>query len=270
MASTTAFAQKIYISDAGNFNKPPWQILEFDSTGKNGKVYIKDSLNWPQDILFLEDRNEVLISNLGSGKICIHDAETGKYLGDFADGIHGPTRIKIGPDSLLYVLQWSGLGRVLQYDLAGNRLGSFTKVGVTQSIGIDWDKAGNMYVSSYKNGAVHRFDKKGNAMPVFIDSNLLGPTNIWFNAAGELMVLDYRGKAIKRFDANGKYLGVWASGVAKSEGYAYLTDGSILVGDGGSSAVLQFDAKGNKIREFITPTRKGLMNPNAVVVRYSE
>ena len=30
----------------------------------------------------------------------------GVYIEDFATGIGGPTRMKIGADSLLYVLQW--------------------------------------------------------------------------------------------------------------------------------------------------------------------
>lgn len=45
---------KIYVSDAGNFNFPPWQILKFDENGENGEVFISDHLAWPQDIFFLK------------------------------------------------------------------------------------------------------------------------------------------------------------------------------------------------------------------------
>ena len=47
----------IYVSDAGNFNKPPWQILKYDENGQNSKVFISEDqgLDWPQDIVFLED-----------------------------------------------------------------------------------------------------------------------------------------------------------------------------------------------------------------------
>ena len=129
----------IYVSDAGNFDKPPWQILKYDQQGKNPIVFINTHLNWPQDILFMEGSNTVLISNLGSGTITKHHATTGVYVSDFTKEISGPTRIKIGPDGLLYVLQWSGNGSVLRFDLEGNNMGEFTKVGVPQSIGLDWD-----------------------------------------------------------------------------------------------------------------------------------
>ena len=70
----------IYVSDAGNFNLPPWQILKFDVNGENGKVFIADHLAWPQDILFLEPDNVVLISNLNTGEILRFDASTGTYI----------------------------------------------------------------------------------------------------------------------------------------------------------------------------------------------
>lgn len=35
--------------------------------------------------------------------------------------------MKIGPDSLLYVLQWSGKGTVKRYKLDGTNLGDFTE-----------------------------------------------------------------------------------------------------------------------------------------------
>ncbi len=42
----------IYVSDAGNFNNPPWQILKFDQNGEHPEVFIQQNLAWPQDILF--------------------------------------------------------------------------------------------------------------------------------------------------------------------------------------------------------------------------
>ena len=44
----------IYVSDAGNFDSPPSQILKFDQDGSNPEVFIDENLAWPQDILFLE------------------------------------------------------------------------------------------------------------------------------------------------------------------------------------------------------------------------
>lgn len=69
--------------------------------------------------------------------------------------------MKVGPDSLLYVLQWNGVGKVRRYQLDGTYLGEFTTTGVSQSIGIDWDNKGNLYVSSYNGDLVRKFDTAG-------------------------------------------------------------------------------------------------------------
>lgn len=31
----------VYVSDAGNFDNPPWQILKFDHNGKNPNRYLQ-------------------------------------------------------------------------------------------------------------------------------------------------------------------------------------------------------------------------------------
>jgi len=55
-----------------------------------------------------------------TGPIARYDAETGAYIDNFAAGISGPSRMKIGPDNLLYVLQWSGNGKVRRDQLDGS------------------------------------------------------------------------------------------------------------------------------------------------------
>ncbi len=258
---------EIYVSDAGNFSSPPWQILKFDASGNNPSVFINSDLNWPQDILFMDSINTVLISNLGSGRIIRHNAMTGARISDFATAISGPTRMKVGPDGLLYVLQWGGNGKVKRYKLNGTFVGDFTSVGVNKSIGLDWDAAGNLYVSSYGDDMVRKFDTAGVDQGVFISSNLVGPTNIWFDSNGDLLVSDYDGTGVKRFDSTGAFKGVFLSGLSKSEGVAYLPNGQILIGNGGNSSVKLFSASGSYISDFISSGSGNLKNPNAIVVR---
>ena len=260
----------IYVSDAGNFDQPPWQILKFDSNGENPEVFIASPLAWPQDILFLESRGEVLISNLNSGRITRHDAATGAYLNNFASGLSGPTRMKIGADGLVYVLQWQGNGRVLRFEQDGESLGAFTAVGVAQSIGLDWDAQGRLYVSSYTGGLVRRFDVDGSDLGLFIDSNLAGPTNIWFDESGDLLVSDYDGGAIRRFSANGAYQGVFIGGLGQSEGIDALPNGNLLIGNGISGAVKMYQPDGTFIEDLVSSGAGGLIRPNAVVVRQTE
>jgi hypothetical protein len=262
-----AQADGIYVSDAGNFQTGPWQILRCDLDGSNPISFITTNLNWPQDIVFLEDSNRVLISNLGTGAITKYDATTGAYISDFATGIGGPTRMKIGPDGLLYVLQWNGNGRVRRYELDGTYAGEFTAVGVPQSIGIDWDSSGDLYVSSYTSDLVRRFDVAGNDLGVFISTDLEGPTNIWFDGNGDLLVSDYDGGAVKRFDGEGAFQGEFVTGLTSVEGIAIYPDGSFLVGNGGTHSVKHFDASGTYIADPIPSGTEGLLNPNAIVLR---
>lgn len=269
--ATNVFGQDfdIFVSDAGNFDSPPWKILKYDSNGENPQVFIDENLAWPQDILFIDSNNTVLISNLNTGRINRYNAATGAYIDNFAQGIGGPTRMKIGADNLLYVLQWTGGGKVKRYQLDGTFVDDFTDVGVGQSIGLDWDSAGNLYVSSFNGKLVRKFDTSGNDMGVFIDSNLSGPTNIWFDSNGDLLVSDYSGTAIKRFDSDGNYLGDFIQGLSQSEGMATLPDGSILIGNGSTSSVKKFTSGGTFIEDTITTGSGGLLRPNAVVIHDS-
>ena len=268
LASNT-FCQtiEVYVSDAGNFSSPPWQILKFDENGENPEVFINSNLAWPQDIVFIEDQDIVLISNLNSGTITKHNSATGAFIENFATGISGPTRMKIGADSLLYVLQWSGNGKVRRHQLDGTFVDEFTSVGVPQSIGIDWDGNGNLYISSYSGDNVRKFDTNGNDLGLFINSNLLGPTNIWFDAAGDMLVSDYNGTAVKRFDAAGIYVNDFLTGLSNSEGVDFFPNGNILIGNGATSSVKLFDNAGNYIEDFISSGAGNLLTPNAVVIR---
>jgi hypothetical protein len=264
-----AFAQSfdIYVSDAGNFANPPWKILKYDENGDNPEAFITSNLAWPQDILFQQESNTVLISNLNSGLITRYNADTGAYIDNFASNIAGPTRMKIGPDNRLYVLQWNGNGRVLRYALDGTLLDEFSPVGVAQSIGLDWDSSGNLYVSSFNGASVRKYDPNGNDMGLFINANLSGPTNIWFDDNGDLLVSDYSGRAIKRFDSSGNFLSNFVSGLNNSEGVAFFPNGNFLIGNGGTSAVKLYDTNGNFIEDLISSQPGGLQTPNAVVLR---
>ncbi len=268
LISFLSFSQtyNIYVSDAGNFNNPPWQILKFDHNGLNPTVFINQQLNWPQDILFLDSSNTVLVSNLGSGTIAKYNASNGTFISNFASALAGPTRIKIGPDGLIYVLQWNGNGKVLRFKKDGTAIGEFTTVGVPQSIGLDWDSIGNLYVSSYTSDLVRRFDSSGNDLGIFIDSNLVGPTNIWFDKNYNLMVVDYDGTAVKRFDKSGNYLNDFMTGLEHAEGIAFFPNGNIIIGNGGSSSVKLFDSTGLFIKDFIPENSGNLLNPNAIAL----
>ena len=268
--ASNAFCQTfdIYVSDAGDFSNPSlYKIYKFDENGENGEVFIDEQLSWPQDIVFLEDQGILLISNLNTNNITKYDADQGSYLGEFATGISGPTRMKIGVDSLLYVLQWTGNGLVKRYELDGTFVDDFTNMGVAQSIGLDWDSEGNLYVSTYTGNLVRKFDTNGDHVGVFINSSLQGPTNIWFDDTGDLLACNWNGTTVKRFDTEGNYVEDFITGLSNPEGIAIYPNGNILIGNGGTGAVKLFDEDGNYIEDFIESGAGGLLFPNAVVLR---
>ncbi|MGB1451864.1 MAG: YncE family protein, partial [Marinirhabdus sp.] len=105
--STALFAQnvKIYVSDASGFTTGPWKIMQYDLNGSNPLTFIDEELGWPQDIVFLADQNEVLISNLSTNRITKYNATTGAYIEDFATVPGGPTRMELDSNGVLWVLQ---------------------------------------------------------------------------------------------------------------------------------------------------------------------
>ncbi len=258
----------IYVSDAGNFSNPPWQIVKFDGRGEKFEVFIKQELDWPQDIVFMDD-GTVLISNLGSGRITKHNAETGDFIEDWANGIGGPTRVKVGPDGLFYVLQWQGNGKVLRYNADGSFVDEFTESGVTSSIGLDWDSDGNLYVSSFSQSTITKFGPNGENLGVFID-DATGPTNIYFDDNGDLLVFNYSGTTVSRYDADGNLKSQFLTGLSQCEGFDFLPNGDIIVGNGGTSSVKRFNSNGMAQEDLIESGSAELLNPNAVIVRYFE
>lgn len=267
--ASSAFCQsyEIYVSDGGNFAQPPWQILKFGENGENPEVFITENLDWPHDIVFLEGTDTVLVSNFNSGTINRYNAETGNFIDIFTNDVIAPTRMKIGADNLLYVLQSGGNGRVRRFQLNGTFVDDFTNQGLTRPLGLDWDRQGNLYVSSYDGQLVRRFGPDGIDQGNFVNTNLTGPTNIWFDASGDLLVADYDGGAVRRFNSQGIYQGDFILGLAQTEGVGFLPDGDILLGNGGNSSVKRFTPAGTYIDDIIPSQSANLIQPNAVVVR---
>lgn len=265
----------MYVSDAGNFNIPTSQILRYDLDGSNPQTFISsdtfaaNNVGWPQDILFLEDQGVVLISCLIGNKITKHDATTGAYIEDFAAVPGGPTRMKIGPDDKIYVVQWSTTdNKVLRFEQDGTPLGEYTDTGVSRSVGIDFDGAGNMYVGSYGGNTVTKFDSAGNSLGILINTELSGPTNVMIEQGGTILVLNWNGGNIKRFDASGAIIETFTTEVTQPEGIAiHPISFNYVVGNGGPAKIDEFSADGTFVGTIVASGSGGLMQPNAVVFR---
>ncbi len=268
--SLNAQTLAVYVSDAANFNSGPYQVAKYDENGAflGQLLNDDDGIVWTQDMIFLDSEEAVLISNLGAaGIISKHHWATGNLIENFAEGLGGPTRMKVGPDGKLYVLQWSNTdNRVLRFELDGTPLGDFTATGVPQSIGIDWDSNGDLYVSSYGGSFIQKFNgTTGADMGTFI-SGLSGPTNIFFEASGNLVVFNYNSGVIERYDPAGNYIEDLITGVNGCEGFDFFPNGDILIGVGSDGSVRRYDSNYNFIENFVEPGTT-LLTPNAIVIR---
>ncbi len=266
LTSLTAQEFDIYVSDAAQFNIGPWHIFKYDQNGQNGIKFISDHLAWPQDIVFLEHENTVLISNLNDGTIAKFNADNGEFIEYFATGIGGPTRMEIGSDSLLYVLQWQGSGRVKRYKLDGTFMDDLTTTGVSNSIGITW-KSGSLYISSFNGAFVKKFGGTGADLGNFISDNLTGPTNIWFGENGDFFALDWSDGQVKRFNSFGTFQEAIVSGVNQCEGVDFYPNGDFAIGIGSASSVNVYKPDGTFVKNLVPAGAAGLIRPNAVVFR---
>ncbi len=257
---------EIYVSDVGNNRNGPHRIWRFDENGNHPEVYISSALSRPQDMIFLEEQQIVLVSNLGGNNINKYNIETGEFVGAFASNLAGPTRINIGPDRLIYAIQWNG-GPVKRYQQDGEYVDDFTSSSIDDAIGMAWDSGRNLYVASFNengNGFVLQFDQEGDLTGTFINNNLVGPTDIWFDGS-DLMVNDWSANSVKRFNSEGVFQEVFISNVSQPEGVAFL-NGNILLGASGSSSIPMYTGSGNFVRNLVTPGN-GLITPNAVIIR---
>ena len=266
---STAPRTEIYVSDVGSNRNGPHQILKYDEDGENGEIFISTGLSKPQDIVFLEEEGVVIISNLSSNNITRHDINTGNFIDVFASGLNGPTRVEIGPDGYIYVIQWNG-GPVKRYDREGNFIDDFTSTSINQAIGIAWDQDNNLYVSSFNNGSsgyVRKFDTSGIDQGNFINSSLQGPTDIWFDDDGNMLVNDWSGNNVQKFDKDGALISIFISGLNQPEGVDFL-NGNILIGNSGNGSVKMYTLDGNFIEDIVSSGSAGLITTNAVTVRH--
>jgi hypothetical protein len=237
---------------------------EFVTSGSGG-------LQFPEDILFHPD-GTVLVTGAGNAQIKRYDGSTGDYFGNFSSGysLSIPSKMSIGPDSLIYVTQWGTVqNNVVRFDLSGAFVDEFTTVGAPLGLGHFWDDQGRFYISLYDNGAngtVHRFAADGSNLGVFIDSSILqGPTDLWQDTNGDVLVQDWTSGTVLRYDANGQFISTYISGLSNPEGHAWLPNGNLLMGDWGEDAVHLFDPLGTDLGYFCNGN--GLADPNCVRLR---
>ena len=174
-------------------------------------------LDRPQDVFFHPVSGHLLVTGFLNNQIKMYDGQNGNFLSNFSSGysLNNPTKMILGPDSLLYVSQWDG--RVVRFTLEGNFVDEFTSINIPAGLGMTWDEDDNLYVTSWGNdgfdGQVYKFDMQGDSQGAFINSAMLdGPVGIWRDESGDFFVVDWRLGSVLQFDSNDKFEVIFISG----------------------------------------------------------
>jgi streptogramin lyase len=260
---------EVYVSSRGTnavkkYDMNGEYLGDFVASGSGG-------LTNTEDILFHPD-GSTLVTGFGNSSVKQYDGSTGDYLGDFTSGytLASPSKMSIGPDSLIYVTQWGTTqNKVARFTLDGAFQDEFTSIGAPKGLGHVWDEQKNFYIALFGtggSGTIHMFDSLGNDLGTFINSTIIqGPTSIWFDGDGSMLVEDWTLGKVFRFDEDGEYLEEFISGMTNPEGIAITPDGELLIGDWGQDAVHLFSSAGESLGYFTTGN--GLLDPNSVKIK---
>jgi len=227
-----------------------------------------------QEVAFGPDGN-LYVSGRGNSRILRFDGTTGAFLGEFTSGyeLDNPTKMTFGPDGMLYVSQWgTKRSAVARFDATtGAFVDEATSVPLQEGMAHTWDTEGRLYVASYGSKDVKRFDQDGGLIDIFVTSeHLASAVNLWFGEGGDLFVVDWEAGRVLRYDGStGEYIGVFISGMTRSEGVTLGPDGAVYVCDWQENTVHRYDAKtGEHLGVFATGG--GMLQPNGVAFKAVE
>lgn len=165
-------ALEVFVSDAGNFNNPPWRILKFDGGGDNPVVFIDDELDW-------DSEGHLCASSYTGDSVREFDPD-GKDLGLFIDSdLAGPTNIWFEASGDLLVVDYDGTA-VKRFDATGAHQGDFM-TGLSLAEGVAVLPTGEHLIGNGADSTVKRFGGNGSFIDDFVTSgagNLLTPNAI--------------------------------------------------------------------------------------------
>lgn len=195
--------------------------------------------------------NDLLATDLNTGKVYAFDKTTGTSLGSFNTQAN-PRGVAIGPDGNVYVNS-SLTNDVLKYNgSTGALVSTFVPAGdhgLGLAYGMQFGPNGNLFVASYTTNSILEYNGTtgGFIQTIGAGSPLTGPAGISFGPDGNLYVAGStsgpNGEILK-FDPNtGAYIGLFGPPVSQISGLAF-GGGYLFVAAGapGSAALGVLDA----------------------------
>ena len=253
VSSRNTFSIKRYNGDTGAY------IDDFVNVRSGGLLS-------PQEVLWLN--GSLLVTGRGNKQILEYDGQTGNFIGAFSTGydLDEPTKMTLGPDSMLYVSQWGqNKSKVVRFRAQnGAFVDEFTSIGLNQGCGHAWDGDGNLYVAGFGSADVKKFDIRGQFVTVFSEpGHLRGPVNLWFGEDGDLFVVDWALGSVLEFDGtDGAFKSTFISGLQNAEGFAFGPDSTLYLCDWTLNRVNRYDRAGQLLGVFAQGG--GLITPNSL------
>jgi len=226
-------------------------------------------LSAPQEILMVDGK--LLITGRFNENILAYDGVTGDFLGNFSSGyiLDNPTKMTLGPDSLLYISQWGQVNsKVVRFRADdGTFVDEFTNISLNQGMGHAWDEDGNLYVADFGSSEIKKFDTGGVFVENFISPNpLSGPINIWFSDDySAFYVTNWNTSSVLQYNGTtGDFESTFISqGLGNAEGIAFGPNGLIYLCDRTGNRVNRYNTDGNLLDIFATGG--GMNTPNSLI-----
>lgn len=261
----------IYDYDMFVSSRNTHSVKRFDATSGAYKGDLVEpnsgGLLFTQDLLWACD-GHLLVTGIGNDAVLKYNKNTGAFLKKFTHGynLSQPTKMAIGPDSILYVSQWNkNKNNVARFNYTtGEFIDEFAS-GLDGPLEITWDKFGNVYIASFFTGDVRKFNKAGDFTDVFIAGipNKQGPSGIWFDAHDNFFVMDWIEGNVKKYDSKGKFLLTMIAGLSNAEGFAIHKNGNLYLGDYNRNRINEYNSDGEFIKVF--NIAGNLNQPNAIL-----
>ena len=173
-------------------------VTRFAPDGSGASIFAGPGTYRGATGLVFDSSGRLYVSDQATGNIYRYDAN-GHNQTIFASGIASPNHMKIHGGNLYVTSQVAGT--VLEYALDGRFLRTVVS-GVPGIVGLDFDAAGALYVSSNFNGFIRRY-APGSASGVDIVTGLVNPHGVTIGPDQMLYVAEELQNRILEFNLDG-------------------------------------------------------------------
>ncbi len=148
-----------------------------------------------------------------------------------------------------------GDNSISQYDARGNA-SPFNNAFVNGPIGLAFDRAGNLFVSTNSN-TIQKLSPTGADLGIFASNQINFPMALAFDRAGNLYVANFGSSTVRKYTPSG--VGSLFTSVVRPTGLAFDGNGVLYVSTAGNT-IERFSASGSNLG----PLTNGLSNPEGL------